>query len=415
MSSRSIDSFSQVVLGLVISGTSLTAALLILYGYAAWNPVSRRYLDRVSFRLLVYALLAHLVFGIVMVVDMLAPNPTRRCELLAFLINLSLMFSAGMFFCIAINLPLVLTYNVNGQKMEKYYVLGIGLVCLICNVTPYAAGKLGWAVDGTCWYRGTNPREVLRWLIGTQTVWILLASVGEVGAFLIILGYLIVYEVRSCPSLLDGETLGLIMTHWKLDARRFLADTQLGASYTLEASRRTGSTIQMFRNIILRIGLYPLVACLVNISTSVLDLQSQQNKLSIPLSLTGLTIYALRPLIYVLLAATDPSFIRALQALRHPESDFETGPHHHVSRSTQRTMPTGRLSTVIIEMSPDEVECEPGWSRKEAAREQSQTATGTSTSGAEEWHTGTDRGQIGIATNPAPNQRASVIDVVYHI
>jgi hypothetical protein len=41
----------------------------------------------------------------------------------------------------------------------------------------------------------------LRWLIGTQTVWILLASVGEVGAFLIILGYLIVNEVRSSPSL----------------------------------------------------------------------------------------------------------------------------------------------------------------------------------------------------------------------
>ncbi|KAJ7099775.1 hypothetical protein C8R44DRAFT_747692 [Mycena epipterygia] len=56
----------QVILGLVIPGVSLTTALLILYGYAAWNPVSRRYLDRVSFRLLVYALLARLVFEIVL-------------------------------------------------------------------------------------------------------------------------------------------------------------------------------------------------------------------------------------------------------------------------------------------------------------------------------------------------------------
>ncbi|KAJ7101660.1 hypothetical protein C8R44DRAFT_988335 [Mycena epipterygia] len=395
MSRRAVDNkiFSQAVLGLVIAGASLTAALLILYGYAAWNPVSRRYLDRVSFRLLVYALLAHLVFEIVLVVGTLRPYPAWRCGLLAFLTDLSLMFSAGMFFCIAVNLPLVLAFNVNGQKMEKYYVLGAGLVCLICNVAPYAAGKLGWAAEGTCWYSGTDPREVLRWIIGTETIWILLASVGEVGAFLIILGYLIVYE---------------------LDARRFRADTQLGASYTSESSRRTGSTILMFRNIILRIGLYPLVACLLNISTVVLDLQSEQNKLSLPLLLTDLTIYVMRPLIYVLLAATDPSFIRALQALRHPESDFETGPHH-VRRSAQRTMPTDCLSTVIIEMSPGEVDCEPGWSRKEAAREQSQTPMGTSTSGAQEWYTGTDRGQIGIATNPAPNQRASVIDVVYHI
>jgi hypothetical protein len=39
----------------------------------------------------------------------------------------------------------------------------------------------------------------LRWLIGTQTFWILLASVGEVSAFGIIMGYLIVHKVRSFP------------------------------------------------------------------------------------------------------------------------------------------------------------------------------------------------------------------------
>jgi hypothetical protein len=36
---------------------------------------------------------------------------------------------------------------------------------------------------------------MLRWIIGTQTVWMMLASAGEVGAFLIIVGYLIAYEV----------------------------------------------------------------------------------------------------------------------------------------------------------------------------------------------------------------------------
>ncbi|KAJ7844282.1 hypothetical protein B0H13DRAFT_2096826, partial [Mycena leptocephala] len=337
---------SQIVLGLVISGVSSTAVLLILYGYAAWNPVSRRYLDRVSFRLLVYALLAHIVFGVVLVVGTLTPYPNWRCELLAFLTNLSLMFSAGMFFCIAINLPLVLAYDVNGQKMEKYYVFGTALVCLICNIAPYAAGKLGGAADGGCWYTSTDPREVLRWLIGTQTVWILLAS---------------------------------------LDTRGFRTDTQLGATYTSEASRRMGSNILMFRNIIFRIGLYPLVACLLNISTAVLDLHSEQNKLSKQGFLIDLAIYAGRPLIYVLLAATDP------------------------------TTPTGCLSTVIIDMPPNDVECEPGWSRKEPTQEQSPMATGTSASSAEEWNTATDRGQGGIVMNRTPTQPGSVIDVVSHI
>jgi hypothetical protein len=37
----------------------------------------------------------------------------------------------------------VLAHGVSGQKMEKYYILGTALVCLICTVTPFAAGKLG--------------------------------------------------------------------------------------------------------------------------------------------------------------------------------------------------------------------------------------------------------------------------------
>jgi hypothetical protein len=27
--------------------------------------------------------------------------------------------------------------------MEKYYILGTTLVCLICNLVPYASGKFG--------------------------------------------------------------------------------------------------------------------------------------------------------------------------------------------------------------------------------------------------------------------------------
>jgi hypothetical protein len=51
----------RVILGLIIPGLGLTTALLALFGYAAWNMASRRYLDRVSFRLLTYALVAQYV------------------------------------------------------------------------------------------------------------------------------------------------------------------------------------------------------------------------------------------------------------------------------------------------------------------------------------------------------------------
>ncbi|KAJ7833177.1 hypothetical protein B0H13DRAFT_2678968 [Mycena leptocephala] len=403
MSRRSPDASTystQLVLGLAIPGVSLTAALLILYAYAAWNIASRRYLDRVSFRLLVYALLAHLAFGIILAAGTVTGHSGWRCELQSFVTNLSLMVSAGMFFCMALNLQLVLAHGVNGQNMEKYYILGTTLVCLICNVTPYAAGKLGRAVDGTCWYSSTEPAEISRWLIGTQTFWILLASVGEVSAFGIILGYLIVH---------------------KLNGRYPRADTQPSATHTSGTSRRAGPTILKFWKIIIRIGETPpisqggarciIYACLLNISTAVLDLRSEKSDLSWPLVLTDLAIYAGRPLIYGLLAATDPSFTRAMRALRHPESDSETGANHP-SRSAQWAATSGRLSTVIIETPPDESVL--GEFDKEDFREHSQIMASTwSTLGTAEQYTNTQRGQIAGST--ALNQQVSLIDVVCHI
>ncbi|KAJ7430606.1 hypothetical protein B0H11DRAFT_1942758 [Mycena galericulata] len=89
--------FTRVILGLVTPGFGLTVVLLALFSYAAWNPGSRRYVDRVSFRLLTYALIAQLVLAL----------------------------------------------RANGQKIEKYYVLGIAFTCLIVNLAPYASGNLG--------------------------------------------------------------------------------------------------------------------------------------------------------------------------------------------------------------------------------------------------------------------------------
>jgi hypothetical protein len=44
-------------------------------------------------------------------------------------------------------------------------------------------------VTQACWYNNANKEARFRWLIGTQTSWIMIITVGEVGAFLIILEY----------------------------------------------------------------------------------------------------------------------------------------------------------------------------------------------------------------------------------
>ncbi|KAJ6503730.1 hypothetical protein C8R45DRAFT_1185620 [Mycena sanguinolenta] len=378
--------FTQVALGLIIPGLGLTTVLLILYGYAAWNHVSRQYLDRVSFRLLTYALVAHLCFGVSVIIGALVPDLRRRCALLSFLSNLCLVFSAGMFFSIAINLPLVLVLKVNGRKMEKYYVIGVTLIGLGSNLASYVSGNLGWDdINETCWYSSEDPTALLHWFMGSQTVWILLASIGEAVAFMIIVWYLV--------------------------AHRLVAE-DIPTTYSSTASHRPGSTILKFRNIILRIGLYPLVSCIFNISITVVEFYLFQNHKKYPgtpkpnlrLNLAVLAVYTGRPFIYGLLAATDPSFLRALHALRHPETELE-------AQSQVRTS-TLDMSTIIY-LPQDEI----------SITEQDKAATLESSMTVQNWRdettvvslarTNSEIGKIGSLADS--DVMRGPIDVVCHI
>ncbi|KAJ7054787.1 hypothetical protein C8F01DRAFT_1374069 [Mycena amicta] len=305
--------FRRVLFGLLVPGAVVTTILLCLCAYAAWKPVSRKHLDRVSFRLLVYALLAHLVFCFTF--PTINPRPGLGCTLRAFFANGSLLFSAGMFFCVAINLPLVLAHKVNGQRMEKFYVAGVMIVCLACNITPLAAGRLGFA-SGSCGYVSPPGTTLLKWVLSTQIVWMLAASVGEVICFKVVLVYLLGYGL---------ETQMLYTRTHRSDMGA--TGTQGSEPPTADLTRLQRDRV-VFRRIVLRVGLYPFTACLLNITTSVIDLYLISDPLrtnqNIKVNIADFAIYCARPLIYGLLAATDPSFIRAMQALYRSNDGIET-------------------------------------------------------------------------------------------
>ncbi|KAJ6566526.1 hypothetical protein B0H19DRAFT_1138076 [Mycena capillaripes] len=158
--SSNAQTSTWILLGFIIPGVGLTLVVLALYAYAAWHPLSRKHLDRVSFRLLVYALLANLIFGIAFPLSILDVYPGWRCGLAAFTVKTCLLFSAGMFFCIGVNRPLVLAHNFNGQRMEKYYILATTVLSLGCNIVPYASGRLGWdTISHICWFSSTDPHQ----------------------------------------------------------------------------------------------------------------------------------------------------------------------------------------------------------------------------------------------------------------
>ncbi|KAJ7894982.1 hypothetical protein B0H14DRAFT_2682400, partial [Mycena olivaceomarginata] len=216
--------------------------------------------------------------------------------------QLSLMFSAGMFFCMALNLQLTLVHSVNGMNMEKYYICGSLIVCTVCNIVPYASGQFGWNDDlETCSYWNADRQLMLHWLIGTQLFWVLLMSTGEVLAFSVIVGYLISYELTT---------------------RKYRPKSESNIAEHLECSTPSESPISMYRNVILRIGLYPLVSFLLNFSSCVIDLYLVRNHTSTELNwrlwIADLVIYAVRPLVYSVLALTDPAFVRAIMAIKQP-------------------------------------------------------------------------------------------------
>ncbi|KAJ7857350.1 hypothetical protein B0H13DRAFT_2574694 [Mycena leptocephala] len=202
-----VQFISDFTLAVSILGVILSVLLLAAIAYLQWNPVSRPHIDRVSFRLVIYGLGANVVLGFMTFPSMKETTP--GCSLLAFFGVALPMLSASMFCCIALNLQLVLVYGVNGNMMEKYYVLGAVFLSGACAIPPFAAGELGWyAMDGVCWLRDSTPAVQLHWLIGTQSVPMLLMSSLEVFSFVNILIFMIRHE--ACFHLL--ERLG----DWKL-------------------------------------------------------------------------------------------------------------------------------------------------------------------------------------------------------
>ncbi|KAJ7750726.1 hypothetical protein DFH07DRAFT_1034124 [Mycena maculata] len=268
------------------------------YAWTAWNPVSRPHLNRVSFRLLVYALVANLM-NASMMISGTRVTAGAGCNLKAFFANACLMFAGVMFFSMALNLQLVLVHGVNGQKLERCYVLGGLLMAAACNIPPYAAGALG-LYHASCWFNSPDPAIQLRWFIGTQAFWLFLMSMCEVVSFFTIVGYM-VFRHRTSSGLSTTVTSTVSM-----------------------ALPIPKPPIVLYHGIILRIGLYPLFSCFFNVTTCALGLYQIRNQVltevNLRLDIVDLLVYAIRPMMYALLAATDPSFLRALRTLRRPTS-----------------------------------------------------------------------------------------------
>ncbi|KAJ7627977.1 hypothetical protein DFH06DRAFT_1226818 [Mycena polygramma] len=298
--------FRDVELGVSIPGVALTVLLLSAIAYLQWNPVSRPHLNRVSFRLLVYALAGNVVLGSTLFPNVDQSTPDSGCRLLSFLGVFAPVFSASMFCSIAINLQLVLIYGVNGNRMEKYYLMGGVFLTSACTVPAALADQLAWyAKSGVCIrLRDPRPATQLRWLIAAESI--PLVSMAAVELFSIV--RITIFMVQHATRL--QRLRGNGMTH-SIGAP--------GSSAAFISSLHSKHPIVQYRSMIIRIALYPLPSCFLSITACILDvLTIRGTQFSVPLGIFDVTLFTLRPFIYAVFAATDPAFIHALKSLNLP-------------------------------------------------------------------------------------------------
>ncbi|KAJ6493324.1 hypothetical protein C8R45DRAFT_989454 [Mycena sanguinolenta] len=343
-----------VVLGILISGIIFSAMVLMAFAYTASQRRSRTHLHRVSFRLLVYALVSNFILGLTLIpMEMLMTGPISPagCTLAAFASNASLLFSACMYFCMALNLQLVLIHGVNGFMMQKYYVIGSSLLVGVCNITPLAVGgQLGF-YDNLCWFSNPNPALRFRWLLGTQSFWLFLMASLELVCFVFLMSY---------------------MLRRRMAMRRIRSDISAEMS-AVQYVVYSAAPILQFRAIILRITLYPLLSCALGFSGTTLDLylaKHRNTKLKVQLTTLDYCIFNARPFLYAVLAATDPSFLRAISALRlgagsedsqqsigaaksQPRSSGSTTPYLCTRTLVDGNKAEGESSESMVRQSPD--------------------------------------------------------------
>ncbi|KAK7452632.1 hypothetical protein VKT23_012031 [Stygiomarasmius scandens] len=351
-----------------IPGTCLCFLVLIAYAIVGLSPKGRAQMDRVSFRLLVYSLFFNILYGIAFSVTAAQTGPGNLCTFGAWAVNFTLTFTIYFTMCIALNLLLVLVYRVNGRTMEKYYVIGTVVLSIVLTVPAYGLHQFGWN-GGTCWFKNADGHGI-RWLVGTQSFWMLLAATVESVCSIMVLTWLFRNQmyIHQIHSSADSTT--------KSNHRLWGGNASTSAMVH-QANR--------YRHIIYRISLYPIVSLIINVITTALDIISltkgtETQAVSLCYRIRGffitntflqefrllvldLILYGLRTFVYAILAAADPSFWNAVRAMRGKPVSAPAGDQTELHTMPQEQVDHHSVNSSIRKRTnvQDDAEIEEDW------------------------------------------------------
>ncbi|KAJ7806781.1 hypothetical protein B0H14DRAFT_2301779, partial [Mycena olivaceomarginata] len=299
-------------------GAGLCFLILVIIA-AVWSyPKSRAHLDRVSFRIVIYVVFANMLFGTASAVGGTRTGPGFLCGFSIFILQLTLQFSGFLLFSIALNLHreflylpmmcrifrLVVVHGKNGQRLEKYYLIGSTLLAFALVIPPYAAHQYGWdPLEKDCWYTNDDRSQRIAWQVATQTAWTFLTVIGELICSAKVFIFLFRHDVSHSIVKIPVFTT---------QAKNSCVFENSTAPQMIKATR--------YKSVILRVALYPAVSCVVNLLSIATVLHSTisngiHNTTDYNVLLLSDFLYGGRAIVYGLLAASDPALIRGVTTL----------------------------------------------------------------------------------------------------
>ncbi|KAI5858827.1 hypothetical protein BZA05DRAFT_440447 [Tricharina praecox] len=336
--------FCLVVLGIVA----------VLYS----RQETRKALDRLSFRLLVYALVADISYIICVKV-----SGGFWCVAGPWLIQFWLGVANWFILCIALNLQLVLVHSVDGLMLEKWYIIVPIALNLAISLPPLIKGKFGWdPVIGVCWLTDHSVHNRLVWQIATQLLWIVLAEVITMLCAGITIAHLYKHKFTSLKVIKRDSS----------HQSSHLSNNSNGkgnADFHANLARRTANNLTTqrgFRNVIVRISLYPIVMTIVNMIITIGDIRISTAGIHTSedyyLYAVYYGLYGARGIFYAIMAVLDPSFMRAIRIYRgetldsshHSQSCTDTGAGISVHTETrfEEEFASPSRGGIDVEMQP---------------------------------------------------------------
>ncbi|KAL0060271.1 hypothetical protein AAF712_012934 [Marasmius tenuissimus] len=197
---------------------------------------------------------------------------------------------------------LVVFHGIYGKRSEKFYIIGSAVLTCAVTIPPYAANQYGWDVlEQTCWYTNINKGQRIAWQVGSQVAWTFLTGIGEIICSVVVLAFLLRHNLKFRRVFTPTITSTIQGSHI----------TRGTAPRVIQATR--------YKSIIIRVALYPMASCVVNLLSIATVLHSSfsygiHDTTDYKVLLLSDFLYGGRAIVYGLLAATDPALIRGVKS-----------------------------------------------------------------------------------------------------